>query len=70
MYPLPESIFIGYRLFKLMIDQSELTFHIAILDLKNRKPLFFLISLFCEISNLKNSESKNILFERVEFFCK
>lgn len=38
--------------------------------LEKSKATIFLISLFCEISNLKNSESKNILFERVEFFCK
>jgi len=39
--PCRQRVFIGYRLFKLMIDQSELTFNDAILDLKNRKPPFF-----------------------------
>jgi len=52
--PCRQRVFIGYRLFKLMIDQSELTFNDAILHLKSRKPPFFLIlPFFCEISNEK-----------------
>ena len=39
--PCRQRVFIGYRLFKLMIDQSELTFNDFILHLKSQKPPFF-----------------------------
>jgi len=44
-----------------MIDQSELTFNDAILDLKNRKPLFSNFTIFCEISNEKTHKAKVFL---------
>lgn len=59
--PCRQRVFIGYRLFKLMIDQSELTFNDAILDLKNRKPLFSNFTIFCEISNEKTHKAKVFL---------
>lgn len=69
MYPLPESIFIDYRLFKLMIDQSKLTFHIAILDLKNRKPLFFLFHFFAKFQIWKILKAKIFSLNVWNFFA-
>lgn len=63
--PCRQRVFIGYRLFKLMIDQSELTFNDAILHLKSRKPPFFLILPFFAKFQMKKTHKAKVFLLNV-----